>query len=98
MNDVTERKRAEQELRESEERLRASLGEKEVLLKEIHHRVQNNMQVIKRHGGSMTAKGTPGHGSVFTVALPVRQSPPATGSKMVPGSAFSGEGVLLVDR
>jgi len=43
---VADRDRLTASLRESADRLGASLEEKNVLLKEIHHRVKNNMQVV----------------------------------------------------
>jgi PAS domain S-box-containing protein len=44
--DITDDMQAADELRRSEESLRASLQEREVLPQEVHHRVKNNLQIV----------------------------------------------------
>jgi PAS domain S-box-containing protein len=46
VRDITKRKQVDEALRESDKALRASLAEKEVLLKEVHHRVKNNLAAV----------------------------------------------------
>ena len=44
--DIAQRQQIEEELRDSQARLRAALKEKEVLLTEVYHRIKNNLQII----------------------------------------------------
>ena len=44
--DITERKRIEEELITSKQKLKISLEEEDALLRELYHRTKNNMQVI----------------------------------------------------
>ena len=46
MRDVTEHRLAGEKLKQHADLLRISVAEKEALLKEVHHRVKNNLQVI----------------------------------------------------
>ncbi len=47
MIDITDRKRIEEELKLSEEEIKKQLEEKEILLREVHHRVKNNIANIE---------------------------------------------------
>jgi PAS domain S-box-containing protein len=69
--DVTDEK-------EAEERIKVSLKEKEVLLKEVHHRVKNNLQIIsslldlsrlKTENGASRDTLTDARNKVYTMAL-----------------------------
>ena len=71
LHNITEHKKAE-------EQIRASLKEKEVLVREIHHRVKNNLQVISsllvlsalcRHDQQAISFLTTAQSKIYTMAL-----------------------------
>jgi two-component sensor histidine kinase len=80
-DEVAERRRAEQKLREHQEHLeeqvaqrteeiRGSLREKEALLREVHHRVKNNLQLVCSLLGLQAAKvNDPAAAVVYTESL-----------------------------
>lgn len=46
VRDITEQKRVEAEMMRANQDLQSALTEREVLVKEVHHRVKNNLQVV----------------------------------------------------
>ncbi len=55
--------------------------------------------IVKGHGGFMVVESQPGHGSTFSIHLPVERAGTASGPATQPVAAFRGQGetVLLVD-
>lgn len=60
-DDITERIESREALKKSEKELKIALDEKELLLREVHHRVKNNLQIIMSliSLGSRYEKGNP---------------------------------------
>jgi PAS domain S-box-containing protein len=76
--DVTERKKLEERLEAGTRELKRSLAEKTVLLQEVHHRVNNNLQIIcsllsmqteRANGDGNSTALTDAHARVVAIAL-----------------------------